>query len=72
MANNQTAINWFLDQLPERVRIALINTSIDVIKKAKEMEKEQIVKAATYDPFLGDLPRKEGEHYYEKTYAHDN
>lgn len=68
MANNQTALNWFLDQLPERIQIALINTSMDVIKKAKEMEKEQIVKAAIYDPFLGDLPRKEGEHYYNETY----
>ena len=65
----QTALNWFLDQLPERIQIALINTSMDVIKKAKEMEKEQIVKAAIYDPFLGDLPRKEGEHYYNETYG---
>lgn len=32
------------------------------------MEKEQIVKAACYDPFLGDLPLSEGENYFTKKY----
>jgi len=32
------------------------------------MEKEQIIKAACYEPFLGDFQRKEGENYYNKIY----
>ena len=40
----------------------------ELLEQAKAMEKEQIIKAACYEPFLGDFPRKEGEHYYNKTY----
>jgi len=39
MVNNQTALNWFLDQLPKRIQIALINTCRDVVEQAREMDK---------------------------------
>ncbi len=45
MVNNQTALNWFLDQLPERIQIALINTCGDVVEQAREMDREQLEKA---------------------------
>ena len=40
----------------------------DIVSEHLAMFKEQIIKAAQYEPFLGDLPRTEGEHYYEKTF----
>jgi hypothetical protein len=40
----------------------------DVIEEANQMFREQIIKAAQYEPFLGDLPRTEGIHYFEKTF----
>ena len=74
MEKNKTAINWLVDQIKSEQNQKTLSASewMEVIEQAKQMEKEQIVKAATYDPFLGELPRKEGEHYYKKTYAHDN
>jgi hypothetical protein len=57
----QTAVEWFYQRiLAEDIKA--------VFQQAKAMEKEQIINAACYEPFLGDFPRKEGEHYYNKTY----
>jgi len=61
----QTAVEWLI----QIVSGPLIKIPQDVIEQAKQMEKEQIIKAACYDPFLGDLPVTEGEHYYDKTYS---
>ena len=65
----KTAVEWFAKELEKHMvikgNIALYNY---IIEHAKELEKEQIIKAAQYEPFLGDLPRTEGEHYYEKTF----
>ena len=41
MANNTTALQWFIDQLPIRI----INAYSEEIQKALEMEKEQIQNA---------------------------
>jgi hypothetical protein len=38
------------------------------IEEANQIFREQIIKAAQYEPFLGDLPRTEGIHYFEKTF----
>ena len=60
----QTAVEWLVENLiikPNWVQVK-------IIEQAKEMEKEQIIQAAQYEPFLGDLPRTEGEHYFEKTF----
>ena len=57
----QTAVEWFYQRI-------LAEDIKSVFEQAKAMEKEQIIKAACYEPFLGDFPRKEGEHYYNKTY----
>jgi len=59
--SQQTAVKWFYQRiLAEDIKA--------VFEQAKAMEKEQIIKAACYEPFLGDFPRKEGEHYYNKNY----
>jgi hypothetical protein len=58
----QTALEWFYQRI-------LAEDIKQVFEQAKAMEKEQIIKAACYEPFLGDFPRKEGEHYYNKIYT---
>jgi len=63
----KTAVEWLLEQLDVETVLTRRQLS-DVINKAKEMFEEQIIQAAQYDPFLGDLPRTEGIHYYEKTF----
>ena len=70
----QTALNWFLDQLPERIQIALINTSVDVVKQARDMEKEQIVDAHIEGQRVFDKhphtqwTNDQAEQYYNETY----
>ena len=41
----QTSLDWFLENLPERFKYALLNTCEEGIKKAKQKEKEQICNA---------------------------
>jgi hypothetical protein len=65
----QTAVEWFIEQLNELgYDLRLIPNHID---QANKMFKEQIIQAAQYEPFLGDLPRTEGEPYFEKTFKKD-
>jgi hypothetical protein len=61
----QTAVEYLLEKLYTQYRFEFSGTIVD---QAKAMEKEQIINAACYEPFLGDFPRKEGEHYYNQTY----
>lgn len=66
----QTLISWGDQMLLKHPQnILSFGEAIDKAVELLQMEKEQIVKAATYDPFLGELPRKEGEHYYNETYG---
>ena len=60
----QTAVEYLIDN------IHLLHSTKwnEIVRNAKAIEKEQIINAACYEPFLGDFPRKEGEHYYNKTY----
>ena len=41
----QTSLDWFLENLPERFKYALLNTCEEGIKKVKQKEKEQICNA---------------------------
>ena len=63
-----TAIDWLLESLPIRYKNAIMNTCQEEVEKSREMFKEQIIEAACYDPFLGDMDRGEGEYYYKHTY----
>ncbi len=64
MAENKTAVDWLVEQMfGEHTRAW--QKQID---QAKAMEKEQIIQAACYEPWIGDLPKSEGEHYYKENY----
>jgi hypothetical protein len=83
MTNNkqQTAVEWFLDQLIEH-RIIIVNKTTYKVKykheilleQAKEMEKEQIEEAFAngvddeYEWHINNVPRKNSETYYNETY----
>jgi hypothetical protein len=69
----ETAIEWFLTEFQKQVWFEP-NSELDIwikglIPKAKEMEKEQIIKAVYYNVSSmshDDLPA--GESYYNKTF----
>jgi hypothetical protein len=63
-----TAVEWLLEQLRNEEGIDFIPTSF--VNQAKEMEKEQIIKAVydsmgtNFDPNMG-----RAEQYYNETYG---
>lgn len=61
----QTAIEWLALRYHHRQGYL----SQEDIEQALEIEKKQLIDAACYDPYLSNLPEKEGEHYYKKTYG---
>ena len=63
MENKQTAVEWFAVMTSK-----LGYVSADILKQAKEMEKEQIKDA--YEQ--GDIQIVNGEQYYEQTYGGNN
>ena len=84
MTNNkqQTAVEWFLDQLIEHRIIIVDKTTYQVkykheilLEQAKEMEKEQIEEAFAngvddeYEWHINNVPRKNSETYYNETYG---
>ena len=83
MTNNkqQTAVQWFLDQLIEHRIIIVDKTTYQVkykheilLEQAKEIEKEQIEEAFAngvddeYEWHINNVPRKNSETYYNETY----
>ena len=81
MNKQQTAVEWLIEQLQKtRDYQRVINeanqssTSVrDVIKKAREMEKQQI-KDAYYNGTTDEIRTKEellfeAEHFYQETYG---
>ncbi len=36
----QSPVNWFIDNLPERFRNAILNTCVEEIEQAREMERQ--------------------------------
>jgi hypothetical protein len=57
----QTAVEWFEDQVGHNSLMGLKEWD-EIFEKAKEMEKEQIVKA--YE----SLEHRHGENYYNETF----
>lgn len=41
----QTAISWLMENIPQRFANAFMNECVDVIEQAKQMEREQIIRA---------------------------
>jgi len=65
----QTAIEWLQKKLIES-GISFLSEEIEYINQAKEMEKEQILKAYE-DGYYGDVVKHEDEfkNYYTKNYG---
>jgi hypothetical protein len=62
----QTAVEWLLDTLGYNENMG--GGVKEVIEKAKEMEKEQIIKAYNTSFLLRDKPYSTAEKYYNETY----
>jgi hypothetical protein len=63
----QTAVEWFEDQVGHTCMMALKEFN-EIFEKAKEMEKEQIIKAYNTSFLLRDKPYSTAEKYYKETY----
>jgi len=61
---NQIKNSWYYFKLMEEINSRSTIAQHNVFEQAKEMEKEQIVKA--YENL--DFNLEDGEHYYNKTY----
>lgn len=76
----QTAVEWLDERLQDKMYIQYgyhdglrsivikLDEYMKLKQQAKHMEKEQIIKAACYDPYLSDLPYDNGAHYYKINY----
>ena len=64
----QTAIDWLIDNLPQRFKNAMLISSKDIIEQAKSMEKDQ--KEHAYLSGSADNMNDEGDFkkYYNVTY----
>jgi hypothetical protein len=76
MTNNkqQTAVEWFLDQLIEHRIIIVDKTTYQVkykheilLEQAKAMEKEQIIETASY--YFHECGKLTPTQYYNETYG---
>jgi hypothetical protein len=71
-SNKQTAVDFIFSQLPDEYTTT--RQGFEVYKQAKEMEKEQIIKACDsgFDDgssFIEDMKYKNAEEYYAETYG---
>jgi len=68
----QTAVEWLVEEMILRLSIRIENTfeGNDLLIKAKEMEKEQIIDAFDTGRRKGDWIF-DGEKYYEETYKNE-
>jgi len=73
----QTAVEWYAEQamLLEIKRATgsisitnMLNELSNILNQAKEMEKEQIIKAYNTSFLLRDKPYSTAEQYYKQTY----
>jgi hypothetical protein len=68
---SKTAIDWFIDNLPNRFKNAILNECGEEIKKAKAMEKEQIIQSHLFGLLrpIEMEATKQAEEYYNETYG---
>jgi hypothetical protein len=66
MSEKQTAVEWLEDKLPTIFKEITINKQL--LEKAKEMEKQQIIDAYAIGKYLNEDDRKFGEQYYKETF----
>jgi hypothetical protein len=61
----KTAVEWFAERILEQGG----DYEINLLKQAKEMEKEQIINAASDHCYpTGELARIDAEEYYNETF----
>jgi hypothetical protein len=72
MENKKTAIDWFMENLPERLRNSIINGYGDTLTKAKEIFQDQVEEA--YWDGGQDVPvhGNQCNIYYENNYKKNN
>ena len=62
----QTAVEWLIDELTDN-GIDYLDLAYEIIEKAKEMEKQQIVDAYI-EGYSSNLNAGDSEKYYNETY----
>ena len=69
----QTATNYLIDQLELKVMAQHLPWVAEILDKAREMEKEQIIEAwnvrAKIDGILTLTDNRDGEQYYNETHG---
>ena len=70
MSNKQTALNFLLTELdiPKLISREKLIMAGEVVRQAKEMEKEQIIHAYNQSRHFRDKPYKTAEKYYNETF----
>ncbi len=63
----QTAVEWLVEEINKLTGLT-IQMDEPIIEQAKEMEKEQIIKAYNTSFLLRDKPYSTAEKYYKETY----
>ena len=63
----QTAVQWLIHQLITENEVTLKGENYKLFELAKEMEREQIIKAFNEGTFAND-ERVNAEQYYNQTY----
>jgi hypothetical protein len=70
---NKTAVEWLITQLEGEeslvARIVGLKEYNQIVKQAKQMEKEQIKDAAKSCNYIGGATNIEAEQYYNETYG---
>jgi len=66
----QTAVEWLYRWFNDNQE-ATHEEAFKAFNLANKMFEDQIVKAACHDPFLGNLPKSEGEEYFRTTYGQE-
>ena len=76
--NNMTAVEYIERAIDKymayhegnhKAELFTISDLREADDKAKQMEKQQIVEAARWEPFLGEMSEKVGEQYYREKYG---
>lgn len=71
--NNESAVRWLISKLSGILPTQTYSNIKEHADNAIRLEREQIIKAATYDPFLGTMPTRVGIDYYDQMFVeHDS
>jgi hypothetical protein len=66
----QTAVDWLVNNLPQRFKNIMLITGDKIIEQAKAMEKEQISEAyrQSVEEDVWNNPLRTGDEYYDEKY----